>query len=178
MPETNILRGGRACARPLTRQPLGGLGGARLLFALVAIPLGAASCRNHCQAWRTDQADVIQIRGEYTIVVPRSTFMESTFGSDWASQTLFFGSNRGDSSTGERAALVSSPLKPLPKGDPVFIFSGTDWPDLVCSVYSLERKRFVSLSINLQAHTLSSDQPTTPLHGAPLLLPNGKLGFQ
>jgi hypothetical protein len=104
--------------------------------------------------------------------------MQKAFGPDWASQSLFYSSNRGVTKGGAPIHIGSAIRMPLAKGAPVFIISGTGWPDLYCGVYSLERKQFVGLNINLKANTIAAEAPTTPSYGAPELRPNGTLVFQ
>ena len=101
-------------------------------------------------------------------------FMQSAFGPDWASQSLFYSSNRGITEGGAAAILSSRPRFPLAKGSPVLLISGTGWPDLYCGVYSLERKQIVGLKINLALNTIVADAATPALE-PPELRPNGTL---
>jgi hypothetical protein len=144
------------------------------LTAVVAISV--SGCGAQSRFTRTAQADFFEVRGEYTLVVPQSSFMESAFGSGWESQSLFY-SMPMISPEGERILHTPGSRKPLVKGRPVFILPRTGWRDGPSAVYSLETGLFVTLHFNLQAHTINADAPVKPLYGVPRLLPDGGLVF-
>ncbi len=150
-----------------------------LALVVAASSLAGACRRSACTFVRTEEAEFFLVRGEYSLVIPHPSFMQASFGADWASQSLFYSSNRAISETGQPFIVNSgTPRQPLVKGTPILIISGTEWPDLYCALYSLERKQFVGLHINLQKHTLTADAPTTPSYGLPEVLPNGTLTFK
>ncbi len=143
-----------------------------LLGCMVLV--GVLSCHRDGRFTRTPEADYLEVRKEYTVLLPRPSFMESAFGPDWQSQSLFY-SPPMFSPECQQLMGQPGPKKPLSKLEPVFLLPCTDWPEASTHVYSLEKRQFVRLRIDLHAHTIKADAPVTPLYGEPRLLPDGSL---
>jgi hypothetical protein len=143
------------------------------LIAMAAIAL--SGCRGQERFTRTAQADFVEVRSEYTVVLAKPSFMEAALGSDWESQSLYF-SPPAFSPECQRIMGQRPPWRPRAKGDAVFVVACTGWEDGTAFLYSVEKGQSVTLRINLRAHTMSADAPTKP-NSPPTLLPDGRMVF-
>lgn len=123
------------------------------------------------------EGEFILIKGKYAMVILSPETMKRAFGPEWDHLSLFYGSNRGLTEGGERAALASSPLRPLAKGAPVLIFSGDEWSDLVAPMYALETRRQAIFAIDTTKGSVTIINGALPRAGDPQLTPDGRLFF-
>lgn len=128
-----------------------------------------------CRHLRLSEAEIITVRGEYALVLPTPSTMERLFGADWHRQSLFYRYNRALAASGQPIAVTTSPMLPLAKGSPVLVISGDEWPDLICSVASLEKMSMATLHIDLRRGSFSATAPAIPLRGVPETTPDGRL---
>ena len=123
------------------------------------------------------EGEFVLVKGKYAIVILSPEMMKRTFGPDWDHLSLFYGSNRGVTEDGERAALAPSPLRPLAKGTPVLIFSGDEWSDLIAPVYALETRQQATFAIDTTKPSVIVIGATRSRAGEPHLTPEGRLFF-
>jgi hypothetical protein len=137
------------------------------------------SCKRTSSLFSTPDAEVIRVQGRYAVVLPNGATLRSAFGSDWATQSLYYRCNRAVFTDGERGIVNSgTPMQPLAKGQPIFLVSGDDWTDLHVAVYSLERGTFIGFTIDFLKPSISVSAPTRPKYGTPSILPSGQLHFE
>ena len=147
----------------------------RWVALFVAAAISLAGCNRGVRFTRTEQADFLEVRKEYTVVLLHPTFLRAVLGTDWDSQTLFF-SPPGFSPACERIMGQRGPYRPLAKGEPVFTLGCTGWEAGSAFFYSVEKAHTVALHINLRDHMLQADAPTKPL-SAPRFLADGGMVF-
>lgn len=124
------------------------------------------------------EGEFVLVKGKYAMVILSPEMMKRTFGPRWDHLSLFYGSNRGVTEDGERAALAPSPLRPLAKGTPVLIFSGDEWSDLIAPVYALETRQQATFAIDTTQGLVTVIDAARPRAGDPHLSPDGRLFFQ
>ena len=117
------------------------------------------------------------VEGEYAVVILKPAFVATMFGDDWETHDLYYGYNRALTLTGERTS-VNTYLMPLARRRPVLTFSGTDWEDLLCPVYSLKSRQQVTLAINLVQGKILMLNERSPRQGNPEISPDGYLFFR
>ena len=147
------------------------------LATLVAIGELLACARSDVRRVVRPEGEFILVKGKYSIVILSPEIMSRTFGAKWDRLSLFYGSNRGLVEGGKRAALASSPLRPMAKGTPVLIFSGDEWPDLIVPIYALETRQQASFAIDTTTASITVLRPTVLRAGSPQLTADGRLFF-
>lgn len=135
----------------------------RSVVILVAVFVAASAAgyyagkQSHsCRYVVTDDAEFVHL-GKNSIVILSPRSVKRMFGARGGELTLFYGSNRMLTDSGERA-IVRAPLIPMSRSVRALFFSGDDWVDLVVPVHALETKEQVLLRINLQANELTVGQ--------------------
>lgn len=133
-----------------------------------------AGCNQGARFTRTGQADFVEVRNEYTLVLLRPSFLQAALGSNWESQTLYL----NPPTFSPECELITGlrPFRPLAKGDPVLTLGCTGWETGTALLYSVENGSTVALRINLRAHRIQADPPVKP-NGPPRFLADGGLVF-
>jgi hypothetical protein len=124
------------------------------------------------------EGEFIVVKDKYAIVILSPAMMNRTFGPKWDHLSLFYGLNRGVTPDGERAAIASSPLRPLAKGIPVLIISGGEWRDLIVPIYALETRQQTTLSVDIADGSVTVLASSQPRVGNPHVSSDGRLFFQ
>lgn len=125
-----------------------------ILATLAAAIVGyfAGTQLRSCRYFLTNDAEFVHL-GKNSIVILSPSTVTRMFGARGNELTLFYGSNRMLTDTGE-SAIVKSPLLPMSRSVRALFLSGDDWSDLLVPVHALETKERVLLRINLQAHEI------------------------
>jgi hypothetical protein len=125
-----------------------------VLVTLIAGVLGylAGSRSRDCGYVVTNDAEFVHL-GRHAIVVLSPATVTRMFGARASELTLFYGSNRMLTNTGEEA-VVRSPLLPMSRSVRALFLSGDDWTGLLVPVHALETKERILLRINLEEHEI------------------------
>lgn len=125
-----------------------------VFVTLIAGALGylAGSRSRDCRYVVTNDAEFVHL-GSHAIIILSPETVTRMFGARASELTLFYGSNRMLTNTGEEAT-VRSPLLPMSRSVRALFLSGDDWADLLVPVHALETKEQVLLRINLAEHEL------------------------
>ena len=147
-----------------------------ILLVATILAFSASACNSRCRFIRSEQADFLMIRGEYAIVALHPEFAQKILGPDWTSQTLFYRSTYGLDQDGVKAHFSAGLLRPIAKGSILLMCSGDDWSHQLFAIYSLEKRQFVGLRVDLQKGTIQADPPSKPLYNrTPTVLDDGRL---
>jgi hypothetical protein len=124
------------------------------------------------------EGEMLLVKDRYAMVILSPEMMRRTFGPKWDELSLFYGSNRGLTESGERAALASSPFRQLAKGSPVLVFSGDQWSDLIAPVYALETHQQATFAIDTTKGSIRVLISAQPRSGTPEVTADGHLFFR
>ena len=141
---------------------------------LVASAIALASCSRGARFTRTDDADFLEVRDEYTVLLMHPSFLRAALGTKWDSQTLYV--NRpAFSSDCQQIMGVQVPFRPLAKGEPTLVLSCTGW-DAAVIFYSVESGESVMMHVDLRNHRIQADAPAKH-DQPPRYLPDGGMVF-
>ena len=146
--------------------------------ALIALTFTACNRSGSVRRIVSPEGEMLLVKGRYAVVIPSPDVMRRTFGPKWDELSLFYGSNRGLTNSGEWAALASSPLRSLAKGAPVLIFSGDEWNDLIAPMYALETRQQATFAIDTMKGSIRVLIPARTRAGTPQVTADGHLFFR
>jgi hypothetical protein len=150
----------------------------RLVVIVVTLVAGivgyyAGTQSQSCRYVVTDDAEFVHL-GKNSIVILSPNTVKRMFGPRAGALTLFYGSNRMLTDTGQ-SAIVRSPLLAMSRSVRALFFSGDDWRDLLVPVHALETKEQVLLRINLQTHEIVVGQIRSMAHARHSVSADGTL---
>jgi hypothetical protein len=146
--------------------------------ALIAPTFTACNRSGSVRRVVTAEGEMLLVKDRYAMIILSPDMMRRTFGPKWDELSLFYGSNRGLTSTGERAALASSPFRSVAKGAPVLVFSGDAWSDLIAPIYALETRQQATFAIDTTKGSIRVLTPAQTRAGTPEVTADGHLFFR
>jgi hypothetical protein len=146
--------------------------------ALIALTFTACDRSGSVRRIVSPEGEMLLVKDRYAMVILSPNVMRRTFGPKWDELSLFYGSNRGLTNSGERAAFASSPFRSLAKSSPVLIFSGDKWSDLIAPMYALETRQQATFAIDTTKGSIRILIPAQTRAGTPEVTADGHLFFR
>lgn len=132
---------------------------------------------NKFKFYETDQAFFYIVDGKGSLIFLKDGFMNKLFGKDWESQKLYRNYHKLMSKKYKDFTITDGNATPIDHFSlPYFELREDAIAD--CSLYSIDKKVFVGMEIDVRKHTITVYDRNTFYNRKDVILPNGQLQWR